>query len=68
VLDGPLVRAAAIQGGVLLSLRGGDYELHVGQDLSIGYAFHDRQSVELFITESFTFRTIEPAAAVALIR
>ena len=38
VLDGPLVRAPAIEGGVLLSLRGGDYELHVGQDLSVGYA------------------------------
>ncbi len=68
VLDGPLVRAPAIQGGVLLSMRGGDYELHVGQDLSVGYAFHDRQNVELFITESFTFRTIEPAAAVTLLR
>ena len=66
VLDGPLVRAPAIEGGVLLSLRGGDYELHVGQDLSIGYAAHDRQIVELYLTESFTFRTLEPAAAVAL--
>jgi uncharacterized linocin/CFP29 family protein len=68
VLDGPLVRAPAIEGGVLLSLRGGDYELHVGQDLSVGYAAHDRQSVELYLTESFTFRTLEPAAAVALLR
>jgi uncharacterized linocin/CFP29 family protein len=42
VLDGPLVRAPAIEGGVLLSVRGGDYELTVGQDLSIGYAAHDR--------------------------
>jgi uncharacterized linocin/CFP29 family protein len=68
VLDGPLVRASAIEGGVLLSLRGGDYELHVGQDLSVGYAGHDWQSVELYLTESFTFRTLEPAAAVALRR
>ncbi len=68
VLDGPLVRAPAIEGGVLLSLRGGDYELHVGQDLSVGYAAHDRQIVELYLTESFTFRTLEPSAAVALLR
>ncbi len=68
VLDGPLVRAPSIQGGVLLSLRGGDYELHVGQDLSVGYQGHDRQAVELYLTESFTFRTLEPAAAVALLR
>ena len=68
VLDGPLVRAPAIDGGVLLSLRGGDYELHVGQDLSVGYAGHDLKTIEFFITESFTFRTLEPAAAVALLR
>ncbi len=68
VLDGPLVRASAIEGGVLLSLRGGDYELHVGQDLSVGYSWHDGQFVELYLTESFTFRTLEPAAAVALRR
>jgi uncharacterized linocin/CFP29 family protein len=68
VLDGPLVRAPAIDGGVLLSVRGGDYELHVGQDLSVGYLAHDRQTVELFLTESFTFRVLEPAAAVPLTR
>jgi uncharacterized linocin/CFP29 family protein len=68
VLDGPLVRAAAIEGGVLLSVRGGDYELTVGQDLSIGYAAHDRQTVELYLTESFTFRVLEAVAAVRLSR
>jgi uncharacterized linocin/CFP29 family protein len=68
VLDGPLVRAPAIEGGVLLSVRGGDYELTVGQDLSIGYAAHDPQIVELYLTESFTFRVLEGVAAVRLAR
>jgi uncharacterized linocin/CFP29 family protein len=68
VLDGPLVRAPAIDGGVLLSVRGGDYELTVGQDLSIGYAAHDPQIVELYLTESFTFRVLEAAAAVRMAR
>lgn len=68
VLDGALVRAPAIDGGVLLSVRGGDYELTVGQDLSIGYAAHDRETVELYLTESFTFRVLDPAAAVRLAR
>ena len=66
VLDGPLVRAAAIEGGVLLSVRGGDYELTVGQDLSVGYAAHDRHIVELYLTESFTFRVLEPGGGVAV--
>jgi uncharacterized linocin/CFP29 family protein len=61
-----IVRATAFVGGVVLSLRGGDYELTVGQDLSVGYAFHDKHEVELYVTESFTFRVLEPAAAVRL--
>jgi uncharacterized linocin/CFP29 family protein len=68
VLDGPLVRASAIKGGVLLSVRGGDYELTVGQDLAIGYADRDRETVELYLTESFTFRVLEAGAAVPLSR
>jgi len=66
ILDGPIVRAPALEGGVVLSTRGGDYELTVGQDLSVGYAWRDKHKVELFLTESFTFRVLEPTAAVHL--
>ena len=64
-----LVWAPALRGGaVLLSIRGGDFELTVGQDLSIGYAVHDRDTVELYLTESFTFRVLEDKAAIFLRR
>jgi uncharacterized linocin/CFP29 family protein len=64
-----LIWAPALQGGaVLLSTRGGDYELTVGQDLSVGYAVHDREDVELYLTESFTFRVLEEKAAIFLRR
>jgi uncharacterized linocin/CFP29 family protein len=67
--DGSIVWAPGLQsGGVLLSKRGGDYELTVGQDLAIGYAAHDRENVELYLTESFTFRVLEARAAVFLRR
>jgi uncharacterized linocin/CFP29 family protein len=67
--DVSLVWAPSVQGGaVLLTTRGGDYELTVGQDLSIGYAAHDHAEVELFLTESFTFRVLEEKAAVFLKR
>lgn len=66
VLEGPVLAAPAVDGGVLLSTRGGDFELTVGQDLSVGYAHHDRDNVEFYIAESFTFRVIEAEAAVAL--
>ena len=55
----------ASQGGVVLSLRGGDFVLDSGQDLSIGYRSHDGDVVRLYIEESFSFRVIEPDAAIA---
>jgi len=67
--EGSFVWAPALESdAVLLSLRGGDYELVVGQDLSIGYRTHDDHQVELYITESFTFRVLEDKAAVSLKR
>ena len=66
LVERPILRATALEGGVVLSLRGGDFELTVGQDLSVGYAYHDKHQVELYLTESFTFRVLEPAAAVRL--
>jgi uncharacterized linocin/CFP29 family protein len=68
LVDKPIVHADAITGGALLSMRGGDYELTVGQDLSIGYAYHTKTEVELYITESFMFRVLEPTAAVRIVQ
>jgi uncharacterized linocin/CFP29 family protein len=69
LIEGSLVWAPALEeGAVLMSKRGGDYELTVGQDLSIGYAGHDRTKVELYLTESFTFRVLENKAAILLRR
>jgi uncharacterized linocin/CFP29 family protein len=64
LIDGPFVWAPALTGAVLMSTRGGDFELAVGQDLSIGYAYHEKHKVELYLTESFTFRVLEAKAAV----
>lgn len=69
ITEGSLVWAPALEeGAVLLSTRGGDYELTVGQDLSVGYATHSSDEVELFVTESFTFRVLENKAAVLIRR
>lgn len=66
MLGGDILATQVLQGGVLLSTAGGDFELTVGQDLAIGYASHDRNQVELFLTESFIFRVLRPEAAVEL--
>jgi uncharacterized linocin/CFP29 family protein len=65
--DGQIVWAPAITGGVLLSTRGGDYELHLGQDVSIGYLEHDATTIRLYFQESFTFIPQTSEAAVALV-
>lgn len=66
LLDGDVVWAPGIEGGVLLSTRGGDFALHLGQDVSIGYLSHTESAVHLYLQESFTFRLLSPEAAVAL--
>lgn len=66
LLQGGIHWSTALTHGVLLSTRGGDYELVLGQDLSVGYAVHDKDNIELYFTESFAFRILEPAAAVPL--
>lgn len=51
LLDGDIVWAPAIDGAFLLSTRGGDFELRLGQDVSIGYLSHDATSVTLYFQE-----------------
>ena len=66
LLDGPIVWAPGIDGAAVLSLRGGDFELSVGQDFSIGYLEHSATQVHLYLQESFTFRVLSPEAGVPL--
>ena len=66
LVDGPLVWAPAVNGAVVLSTRGSDFELTVGRDVSIGYHSHTDAAVRLYLLESMTFRVLTPEAAVAL--
>jgi uncharacterized linocin/CFP29 family protein len=66
ILDGPVVWAPAVDGAVVVSLRGGDFELTVGEDFSIGYRSADETSVHLYIEESLAFHVKTPEAAVHL--
>jgi uncharacterized linocin/CFP29 family protein len=66
VVDGEIIWAPAIDGAFMLTGRGGDYELRIGQDLSIGYLSHDAASVQLYFQESLTFLVYTTEAIVAL--
>jgi len=67
ILGGPVMWAPAVDGAVLLSLRGGDHTLVVGEDASIGYASHDASSVQLYLEESIAVQVRDPRAAIALV-
>jgi uncharacterized linocin/CFP29 family protein len=47
ILGGPVIWAPAVDGAVVLSQRGGDFTLSVGQDTSIAYVAHSAQDVTL---------------------
>ncbi|MFH1679715.1 MAG: family 1 encapsulin nanocompartment shell protein [Candidatus Eisenbacteria bacterium] len=66
LIGGPVLYSPHLDGGILASTRGGDRTLTLGQDFSIGYEWQETKRVRLFITESFTFRVLEPAAHVVL--
>ncbi|MCX0270966.1 family 1 encapsulin nanocompartment shell protein [Nocardia rhamnosiphila] len=66
VPDGEIIWAPAIDGAFVLTTRGGDFDLTVGQDLSIGYLAHDAETVQLYFQQSMTFHVYSAEAAVAL--
>ncbi|MCK9274007.1 MAG: bacteriocin family protein [Syntrophales bacterium] len=61
LLDGKLIVSPFMDECYLLSIRGGDMILTLGQDLSVGYQSNDNRLVRLFFTESFTFQVVDPA-------
>jgi uncharacterized linocin/CFP29 family protein len=66
LVDGEIVWAPAIEGGMVVTTRGGDFELHIGQDISIGYLSHTETAVRLYLQETFTFMLLTEEAAVVL--
>jgi uncharacterized linocin/CFP29 family protein len=61
-----IIWAPAIAGAFVLTTRGGDFGLQIGQDVSIGYLSHTDTTVRLYLQETFTFLLLTAEAAVAL--
>jgi len=66
IVDGNIIWAPAIEGAFILTTRGGDFELTIGQDVSIGYLSHTESVVRLYLQETFVFRVLTSEASVAL--
>ena len=66
LVDGEIIWAPAIDGAFVLSTRGGDFDLQLGTDVSIGYLSHDADTVQLYLQETLTFLCYTAEASVAL--
>lgn len=66
LVDKEIIWSPAIKGGVVITTRGGDFDLTIGQDLSIGYLSHSVADVELYLQETLTYRTQTAEASVVL--
>jgi uncharacterized linocin/CFP29 family protein len=66
IVDGDIIWAPAIEGAYVLTTRGGDFELNIGQDISIGYLSHTDSVIRLYLQETFTFRVLTSEASVVL--
>jgi len=66
MMGGKIIISPNITEGYLVSARGGDFKLTLGQDISIGYESSTDKEVQLYLTESFTFRVIEPKAVIVV--
>jgi uncharacterized linocin/CFP29 family protein len=66
LVEDKIIWAPAIDGAFVLTTRGGDLDLHIGQDASIGYSNHTDTHVQLYLQESFTFFYLTSESAVAL--
>lgn len=68
ILGGKVIINHSNENTFLVSERGGDYELVLGQDITLGYDSHDTKNVKLYLTASFTFRVLSPEAVVVFNR
>ena len=66
LVEDKIIWAPAIQGAFVVTTRGGDFDLHIGQDVSIGYLNHTETAVRLYLQETVTFLLLTAEAAVAL--
>src|SRR5262244_1112500 len=66
LVKGEIIWTPAITGAFVLTTRGGDFSLHIGQDVSIGYLSHTDSAVHLYLQETLTFLLLTTEAVVAL--
>ncbi len=64
--NGTLVYSPSAEGAYIVPVDSDDLELTIGQDFATGFERREAETVKLFITESFTFRILNPDVIVRL--
>jgi uncharacterized linocin/CFP29 family protein len=64
LIQGKIVLSHVVEGAYLLPYNDENLELTIGKDYTIGYQSHDREKVRFHISESFTFRVLDPTLIV----
>ena len=64
ILGQKIIVSKSIDGAILLPYDDENIELIIGEDFALGYQNHNESVVELLVTESFTFRVLDPALIV----
>lgn len=64
LIDNKIIYSHVLDGALLVPYDHEDLELTLGEDLSLGYQYNDNREITFFITESFTFRVLDPSIIV----
>ena len=62
IVDGHIVLNKNTKDSLLVSERGNDFILTLGQDISMGYEYQEQEDLRLYLLESFSFMVVEPRA------
>lgn len=66
IIHRPVIWTSSLRGGIVVSLRGGDFKLVCGGDAAVGYLSHDERKICLYLEESFSAELNGPEAIVPL--
>lgn len=66
LIDGPVQLSPVLNGGILLSRRGGDFRFTSGEDVAVGFDHHAGDRATFYSSERFTFNALGPEAAIEL--
>jgi uncharacterized linocin/CFP29 family protein len=66
ITGGAVLPSSSLEDAFVVSLRGGDFLLTLGQDFTLRYCSHTSEAITFDLVESFVFRAIDPRAIVMI--